>query len=104
MIVAATITVPAMASGAAAIRQAFVDTPDACYQVERQDGDSVYLKAVGTCDGKPGRAYIKSDTDSVKIFVEGVFCKEMQPQPLAIPDIEVSLKKAANVAKSITIP
>ena len=104
MIVAATITVPAMASGAAAIRQAFVDTPDACYQVERQDGDSVYLKAVGTCDGKPGRAYIKSDADSVKIFVEGVFWKEMQPQPLSIPDIEVSLKKAADLAKSITIP
>lgn len=94
-----------MASGdAATTRPAFIDTPDACYQVERQDGDSVYLKVAGSCDEKPGRAYIKSNTDSVKIFVEGILWKEMKPQPLSIPDIDASLKKSEDLAKSITIP
>jgi len=104
IIVAVAFTVPAMASGAATIRQAFIDTPDACYQVERQDGDSFYLKAVGTCEGKAGRAYIKSNADSVKIFVDRGLWKEMKPQPLSIPDIDVSLKKADDLAKSIDIP
>ncbi|MFZ4857581.1 MAG: type-F conjugative transfer system pilin assembly protein TrbC [Desulfuromonadaceae bacterium] len=100
-----TLSVPALAIGSVASPPpAFIDTPDACFQIERQEGDSVYLKAVGTCDGKPGRAYIKSKSDTVKIYAEGSLWKEMKPQPLSIPDIEVSLKKGDDLAKSITIP
>lgn len=102
---AITLSVPALAIGSVASpAPAFIDTPDACFQLERQEGDSVYLKAVGTCDGKPGRAYITSKSDTVKIYADGNLWKEMKPQPLSIPDIEVSLKKADDVAKSITIP
>ena len=94
-----------MASGdAATTRPAFIDTPDACYQVERQMGESVYLKAVGSCEGKPGRAFITSKLDTVKIFVEGLLWKEMKAQSLSIPDVEVSLKKAEELGTSITIP
>jgi type-F conjugative transfer system pilin assembly protein TrbC len=104
-IAAVFITVPAMARGdAATTRPAFIDTPDACYQVERQVGESVYLKAAGRCEGKPGRAFITSKSDMVKIFVEGLLWKEMKAQPLSIPDIEVSLKKAEALGTSITIP
>ena len=104
-IAAVFITVPAMASGdAATTRPAFIDTPDACYQVERQVGESVYLKAVGRCEGKPGRAFITSKLDTVKIFVEGLLWKEMKAQSLSIPDVEVSLKKAEELGTSITIP
>ena len=104
-IAAVFITVSAMASGdAATTRPAFIDTPDACYQVERQVGESVYLKAVGRCEGKPGRAFITSKLDTVKIFVEGLLWKEMKAQSLSIPDIEVSLKKAEALGTSINIP
>lgn len=102
---AITLSVPALAIGSVASpAPAFIDTPDACFQLERQEGDSVYLKAIGTCDGKPGRAYITSKSDTVKIYAEGKLWKEMKLQPLSIPDIDVSLKKADDLAKSITIP
>ena len=83
---------------------AFIDTPDACFQIERQEGDSIYLKAVDACNGKPGRAYITSKSDTVKIYAEGNLWKEMKPEPLSIPDVEVSLKKADDLARSIKIP
>lgn len=102
---AVTLSVPALVIGSVASPPpAFIDTPDACFQIERQEGDSIYLKAIGTCDGKPGRVYIKSKSDTVKIYADGNLWKEMKPQPLSIPDIEVSLKKADDLAKSITIP
>jgi len=104
-ITAVIIAVPVIAYGdSATMRQTFIDTPDACYQVEQQKDDRVYLKAVGVCGAKPGRAFIKSNSDRVKIYVEGELWKEMSPQPLAIPDIEVTLKKAEELSNSIKIP
>ena len=104
-ITAVVIAVPVISYGdSATMRQAFIDTPDACYQVEQQKEDRVYLKAVGVCSAKPGRAFIKSNSDKVKIYVEGELWKEMTPQPLAIPDIEVTLKKAEELSNTIKIP
>ena len=104
-ITAVVIAVPVIAYGdSATIRQAFIDTPDTCYQVEQHKDDRVYLKAVGVCGTKPGRAFIKSNSDRVKIYVEGELWKEMSPQPLAIPDIEVTIKKAEELSNSINIP
>jgi type-F conjugative transfer system pilin assembly protein TrbC len=104
-ITAVVIAVPVIAYGdSTKMRQAFIDTPDACYQAEQQKDDSVYLKAVGVCGAKPGRAFIKSNSDKVKIYVEGELWKEMSPQPLTIPDIEVTLKKVEELSNSIKIP
>ena len=104
-ITAVVIAVPVIAYGdSATMRQAFIDTPDACYQVEQLKDDRVFLKSVGVCGAKPGRAFIKSNSDKVKIYVEGELWKEMSPQPLTIPDIDVSLKKAEELSNSIKIP
>ena len=104
-ITAVVIAVPVIAYGdSATMRQAFIDTPDACYQVEQLKDDRVFLKSVGVCGAKPGRAFIKSNSDKVKIYVEGELWKEMSPQPLTIPDIDVSLKKAEELFNSIKIP
>lgn len=85
-------------------RQVFIDTPDTCYQAERQDNDNVYLKAVGVCNGKPGRAVIRTDRDRVNVFVDGKLWKEEKPQPLGFPDIDAALDKADQLAASMAIP
>ncbi|MBT0663147.1 conjugal transfer protein TrbC [Geobacter pelophilus] len=85
-------------------RQLFIDTPDACYQTERQDGESIYLKAIGTCAGKPGRAVISGDRQRVKVFVGGKFWNEQQPQPLGTPEVSAVLDSADRMTGTIKIP
>jgi len=95
-------------AGVAANQGGFIDTPDSCYQVERLENDTVYLaifqKGEGgnACTGKPGRAFIKSTSDKVKIIVEGKLWKEMTFQPISLPDVDAIISKAGKA--SITIP
>lgn len=76
----------------------FIDTPDTCYQVERLEKDTVYLTKTGNgnivCTDKPGRAFIKSTSDKVKIIVEGELWKEMPLQAISLPDIDSVITKA----------
>jgi len=85
-------------------RQLFIDTPDACYQAERQDGENIYLKAIGACSGKPGRAVINGDRQRVKVFVGGKLWNEQQPQPLGTPEVSAVLDSANRMTGTIKIP
>ncbi|MBI5655536.1 MAG: conjugal transfer protein TrbC [Geobacter sp.] len=85
-------------------RQLFIDTPDACYQTERQDGENIYLKAIGTCAGKPGRAVISGDRQRVKVFVGGKLWNEQQPQPLGTPEVSAVLDSANRMTGTLKIP
>ena len=85
-------------------RQVFIDTPDACYQTERQDGEIIYLKAIGNCAGKPGRAVISGDRQRVKVFVGGKFWNEQQPQSLGVPEVAAVLDSANRMTGTIKIP
>jgi type-F conjugative transfer system pilin assembly protein TrbC len=84
-------------------RQLFIDTPDACYQTERQDGEIIYLKAIGTCSGKPGRAVVNGDRKQVKVFVGGKLWNEQQPQPLGTPEVSAVLDSANRMTGTIKI-
>jgi type-F conjugative transfer system pilin assembly protein TrbC len=104
IVAAVIIVVPVVAFCADTAWQAFIDTPDSCYQTEREDGDTVYLKAIGVCNGKPGRAVIHSKGNKVTVYIGGVLWKDVKPQPLGVPDVETALEKASRLAGSITLP
>jgi type-F conjugative transfer system pilin assembly protein TrbC len=102
-LILAALAIPAIVRGDNP-RQLFIDTPDACYLTERQDGESIYLKAIGTCSGKPGRAVISGDRQRVKVFVGGKLWNEQQPQPLGTPEVSAVLDSADRMAGTINIP
>ncbi|GAM08400.1 type-F conjugative transfer system pilin assembly protein [Geobacter sp. OR-1] len=102
-LILAALAIPAVVRGDNT-RQLFIDTPDACYQTERQDGESVYLKVIGTCAGKPGRAVINGDRQRVKVFVGGKLWNEQQPQPMGTPEVSAVLDSANRMTGTIKIP
>lgn len=81
----------------------YIDTPDECYLLEKVTGNQIYLKAAGKCEGRPGRAYAEA-SGTVRVFLDGNFWREQELTPLAIPDIEASLKKAQKLESTLKIP
>jgi type-F conjugative transfer system pilin assembly protein TrbC len=81
----------------------YIDTPDECYVVEKIEGNDIYLKTAGPCEGRPGRAYVQT-AGRVNVFVEGNFWKEEETADLSIPDINATLKKSQDLTRTIVVP
>jgi type-F conjugative transfer system pilin assembly protein TrbC len=80
----------------------FIDTNDSCLVVEKEEGSVVFLKRVGECTGKPGRAFVKSDEKSnVRIFIDGHYVEDAAVKPLQMVDISNVMEKAASMGKGI---
>ena len=88
----------------AAGKPGYIITPDACYVPEKVGGESVYLKKAGVCDGKAGRAFVRSEQQTLKVFVEGEFWQEVRVEEMSVPDVAASLEQANRLAGSLTIP
>jgi type-F conjugative transfer system pilin assembly protein TrbC len=82
----------------------YIATPDTCCVVDRVAEDTVHLRKVGTCTGKPGRAYIETKLKKVKVVVEGALWKETDVEGLTVPDLAKSLSNADRLAKRMTVP
>lgn len=82
----------------------YIATPDTCCVVDRVVEDTVHLRKVGTCAGKPGRAYIETKLKKVKVVVEGTLWKETDVEGLTVPDLVNSLSNADRLAKQMTVP
>lgn len=102
LIVCAALMVPLTAFAAG--RQGYVGTPDACYVPDKVDGEAVFLKATGVCYGKPGRAFVQTDRERLKVFVEGKFWKEVPVEQMSVSDVSASLAKADQLAGTLTVP
>ncbi len=89
---------------AAAGTPGYIVTPDTCCVVDRVAEDTVHLRKVGACTGKPGRAFIQSTLKKVKVVVEGALWKETDVEGLTVPDLANSLSNADRLAKQITVP
>jgi hypothetical protein len=102
LIICAALMAPltAFASG----KHGYIATPDACYAPEKVDGEAVYLMTTGACNGKPGRAFVQTDRDRLKVFVEGKLWKEVPVEEMAVADISASLAKADLLAGTLTVP
>ena len=82
----------------------YIATPDACYVPEKVEGDSVYLKRAGVCAGNPGRAFVETERETLKVVVEGKFWKVLSVEKMSVPDVAASLMQADRMAGSMTIP
>ncbi|HEY6874231.1 MAG TPA: type-F conjugative transfer system pilin assembly protein TrbC [Geobacteraceae bacterium] len=91
-------------AASAAVKQGYVETPDACYVPEKVEGETVSLKAVGACNGKPGRAFVRTEWEKLKVFVEGKFWKEVPVEEMTVSDLSASLSKAGELAGTLTVP
>ena len=85
-------------------RQGYVATPDSCYVPEKVDGEAVFLKAAGVCNGMPGRAFVQTERERLKVFVEGKFWKEVPVEQMSVSDVSASLAKADQLAETLAIP
>jgi len=88
---------------AAAGTPGYIATPDTCCVVDRVVEDTVHLRKVGVCAGKPGRAYIETKLKKVKVVVEGALWKETDVEGLTVPDLANSLSNADRLAKQLTV-
>ena len=84
-------------------KQGYVPTPDACYVIEKVEGEAAFLKAVGTCGGKPGRAFVQTDRKMLKVFVDGKLWKEVPVEEMTVSDISASLAKADQLAGTLIV-
>lgn len=100
--IAAILAVPM--SAPAAGKGGYIATPDACYVPEKVDGEAVHLKKVGVCAGKPGRSFVGTERETVKVFVDGKFWKEARVEEMGVTDISSSLAQADRMAGELTIP
>lgn len=91
-------------SALAAERPGYIATPAACYVPEKVDGESVFLKATGACDGKPGRALVQTDRARVKVYVDGKLWKEVPVEEMSVSDISTALANADRLAGTLTVP
>lgn len=91
-------------SVSAAGKAGYIATPDACYVPEKVEGETVYLRQAGVCEGKPGRAFVGVARETVKVFVDGKFWKEVRVEEMGVPDISSSLARADRQAGALTIP
>ena len=89
---------------AAAGTPGYIATPDTCCVVDRVVEDTVHLRKVGICTGKPGRAYIETKLKKVKVVVEGTLWKETDVEGMTIPDMANSLSNADRLAERMTVP
>lgn len=89
---------------AAAGTPGYIATPDTCCVVDRVAEDTVHLRKVGACTGKPGRAYIETRLKKVKVVVEGTLWKETHVEGLTVPDLANTLSKADRLAERMTVP
>ena len=87
----------------AAGKPGYIATPDACYVPEKIEGESVYLKRAGVCGGQAGRAFVRSERQTLKVFVEGKFWQEVRVEEMSVPDVTASLEQANRLAGSLTI-
>jgi type-F conjugative transfer system pilin assembly protein TrbC len=91
---------PAFAAG----KSGYIATPDACYVPEKVEGENVYLKRAGFCGGHPGRAFVETERETLKVIVEGKFWKEARVEKMSVPDVAASLTQADRLAGSMAIP
>ena len=98
------LTVASSCTVAAAGTPGYIATPDTCCVVDRVVEDTVHLRKVGACTGKPGRAYIETKLKKVKVVVKGVLWKETDVEGLTVPDLANSLSNADRLAKEMTVP
>ncbi|MFZ2948043.1 MAG: type-F conjugative transfer system pilin assembly protein TrbC [Desulfuromonadaceae bacterium] len=91
---------PAFAAGKAG----YIATPDACYVPETVEGESVYLKKAGVCGGQPGRAFVQTERQTVKFFVDGKFWKENRVEEMSVPDVAATLAQADRLADTLKMP
>lgn len=82
----------------------YVATPDSCCVVDKIEEETVHLKRIGNCNGKPGRAFIQTNRKKVKVVVDGIFWKETDVEGLSVPDLADSLAKADRLAERMAIP
>lgn len=82
----------------------YIATPDTCYVPQKVEADTVYLKKAGVCGGKPGRAFIETERETLRVVVEGKFWQEVRVEQMGVPDISASLAKSDRLAESMTIP
>ena len=88
----------------AASRSGYIATPDACYVPEKVEEESVYLKKAGICTGQPGRAFVQTGRQSLKVVVEGKFWREEKVEEMSLPDVATSLGAADRLAGTLTVP
>jgi len=91
---------PAFAAG----KPGYIATPDVCYVPEKVEGESVHLKKAGVCGGQPGRAFVQTGRQTLKVFVEGKFWQEVRVEGMGVPDVAASLAQADRLAGTLTIP
>lgn len=82
----------------------YIATPDTCCVVDRVMEDTVHLRKVGACTGKPGRAYIETKLKKVKVVVERTLWKETDVEGLTVPDLANTLSNADRLAERMTVP
>ena len=93
-------SLPVFAGGKAG----YIATPDSCYIPEKVEGESVYLKKAGVCDGHPGRAFVQTERQTLKVFADGKLWKEIRVEEMSVPDVAASLAQADRLAGSLTVP
>lgn len=85
-------------------KSGYIATPDACYVPAKVEGESVYLKKAGVCGGQPGRAFVQTERQTLKVIVEGKFWQEVKVEEMKVPDVASSLAQADRLAGTLTIP
>jgi type-F conjugative transfer system pilin assembly protein TrbC len=88
----------------AAGKSGYIATPDACYVPEKVAGETVYLKRVGVCGGQPGRAFVQTERQTLKVMVDGKFWQEVRVEEMSVPDVAATLAQADRLAGTLPLP
>ena len=88
----------------AAGKSGYIATPDACYVLEKVEDESVHLKKAGVCGGEPGRAFVQTGRQTLKVFLDGKFWQDVRVEEIKVPDVAASLAQADRQAGTLTIP
>ena len=88
-----------------AVASGFVDTPDQCYGLDRITKESIYLKQISKCEGKPGRFFVEAQNgETRKVFIKGVFWSEQAVKSMEVIDVSSIEDRAQAFADKIKIP
>ncbi len=88
----------------AAGKSGYIATPDACYVPEKVAGETVYLKRAGVCGGQPGRAFVQTERQTLKVMVDGNFWQEVRVEEMSVPDVAATLAQADRLAGTLPLP
>ena len=94
------------ASFPAAAATSYIETPDLCSQVEKVEGDRVYLVSKGICPKVAGKVAVtvEKGTEEVEVYLNGVFWKRQKTAAFDIDALGGLNERGEKLSRALNLP